>query len=103
MSEDELNTIIDNLKREITRKNRENDESLDRIDELEETIMRLEALIPEESNKKKSKKKQAADSKLAIELDEREKQIRDLKDKMGFLRKEKFQVQQELKQLNEKY
>ena len=99
MSEDELNTIIDNLKREITRKNRETDEFLDRIDELEETVMRLEALIPEENNKKKSKKKQATDSKLAIELDEREKQIRDLKNRMGFLRKEKFQVQQELKQL----
>jgi chromosome segregation ATPase len=99
MSEDELKTLVGNLKREIKRKDRETDELLDRIDELEETVMRLEALIPEESNNKKSKKKQATDSKLAIELDERVKQVRDLKDKMGLLRKEKMQVQRELEQL----
>ena len=56
--------------------------------------MRLKALIPEEDDKKK--KKQVSDSKLAIELDEREKQVRELKDKLGYLRKEKIQIQQEL-------
>ena len=61
--------------------------------------MRLEALIPEEHNKKKKKKKQLSDSKLAIELNEREKQIRELKNKMGNLRKDKVQIQQELEKL----
>jgi hypothetical protein len=90
MSEDELKASIDELKRELDHN------LLDRIEELEETIMRLDALIPEEDTKKKSKKKQAFDSKLAIELDEKDKQIRELKNSMGFLRKEKVQLQQEL-------
>ena len=96
MTEDELKTRIFSLEKEIERKSLENDENLDRIDELEETVMRLEALIPEEDDKKKKKKKQVSDSKLAIELDEREKQVRELKDKLGYLRKEKIQIQQEL-------
>jgi chromosome segregation ATPase len=96
MSEDELKASIDELKRELEKKDIENHNLLDRIEELEETIMRLDALIPEEDTKKKSKKKQAFDSKLAIELDEKDKQIRELKNSMGFLRKEKVQLQQEL-------
>lgn len=87
---------INKLKEELEKKDKENHNFLDRIEELEETVMRLEALIPEEDGKKKSKKKQAIDSKMAIELDEKDKQIRELKNSMGFLRKEKVQLQQEL-------
>jgi hypothetical protein len=57
--------------------------------------MRLELLIPDESNKKRKKSK---DSKSAILIEEKEKEIRDLKDKMGFLRKEKVQLQQKVEQ-----
>ncbi|UCD01502.1 MAG: hypothetical protein JSV23_00300 [Promethearchaeota archaeon] len=110
MSEDALKAQIDKLKLELEKKDREinklkeelekrykeNDTNLDRIEELEETIMRLEDLIPEEDGKKKNKKKQVIDSKLAIELDEKDKQIRELKNNMGFLRKEKVHLQQEL-------
>ena len=96
MSEDALKARIDELKTELEKKDIENHNLLDRIEELEETIMRLDALIPEEDTKKKSKKKQAFDSKMAIELDEKDKQIRELKNSMGFLRKEKVQLQQEL-------
>ena len=102
MTEDELRARISKLEKEVEKKERETDGFLDRIDELEETVMRLEALIPEEDNKKKSKKKQASDSKLAIELDERDKQIRELKNRMGFLRKEKIQLQQEVEKLKPK-
>ncbi|MFX1417825.1 MAG: hypothetical protein ACFE9N_02770 [Promethearchaeota archaeon] len=96
MSEDALKARINELKAELEKKNEENHNLLDRIDELEETIMRLEDLIPEDDSKKKSKKKRSEDSRLAIELDEKDKQIRELKNNMGFLRKEKLQLQQEL-------
>jgi len=96
MSEDALKARINDLKAELDNKDMEIHKLLDRIEELEDNIMRLEALIPEEDTKKKSRKQQALDSKMAIELDEKDRQIRLVKDKMGFLRKEKVQLQQEL-------
>ncbi len=99
MSEDTLKARINVLEAEIGKKDNEIHSLLDRIEEHEDTIMRLEALIPDEDNTKKSKKKQATDSKLAIELDEKDRQIRELKNKMGFLRKEKVQLQQKLERI----
>jgi len=99
MSENTLKARINGLEAEISKKDNENHNLLDRIEDLEDTIMRLEALIPDEDNKKKSKKKQATDSKLAIELDEKDRQIRELKNNMGFLRKEKVQLQQKLERI----
>ncbi|MFW9876883.1 MAG: hypothetical protein ACFFG0_27635 [Candidatus Thorarchaeota archaeon] len=99
MSENELKARINGLKLEIEKKDIEIHNLLDRIDELEETIMRLEDLIPEDDSKKKSKKKRSEDSRLAIEIDEKDKQIRELKNNMGFLRKEKLQLQQELERM----
>ncbi|MFX0034603.1 MAG: hypothetical protein ACFE9I_03045 [Candidatus Hermodarchaeota archaeon] len=99
MTEDALKARIRVLEEELERKNREINDLLDRIEEYEETIMRLEALIPEEDHKKKSKKQQAFDSKMAIQLDEKDKKIRELKNSMGFLRKEKVQLQQELQRI----
>jgi exonuclease SbcC len=96
MSEDALKARINDLKVELERKDMEIHNLLDRIEELEDNIMRLEDLIPEEDIKKKSRKQQAVDSKLAIELDEKDRQIRELKNSMGFLRKEKVQLQQKL-------
>ena len=81
------------------RKDEEINIYLDKIEELEDIIMRLEDLIPVEDVKKKSRKKKIMDSKLAIELDEKEKKFRELKDKMGFLRKENSQLRQELEQI----
>ncbi len=95
MSEDALKARINDLKVELDKKDKEIHNLLDRIEELEDNIMRLEALIPEEDVKKKSRKQQSSDSKLAIELDEKDRQIRELKNSMGFLRKEKVQLQQE--------
>lgn len=72
---------------------------LDKIEELEEIILRLEDLIPVEDVKKKSRKRKRMDSKLAFELDEKDKKFRDLKDKMGFLRKQNSQLRQELEKI----
>lgn len=82
--------------REFGNKSEEINAYLDRIEELEDTIVRLEALIPEEDDKNKSRKKKVMDSKLAIELDERNKKIRKLKDRIGFLIKENVQLRKEL-------
>jgi hypothetical protein len=81
------------------RKDEEINIYLDKIEELEEIIMRLEALIPEEDVKKKSRKRKMMDSKLAIELDGKDKKFRELKDKMGFLRKENSRLKQELEKI----
>ena len=81
------------------RKDEEINIYLDKIEELEDIIMRLEDLIPVEDIKKKSRKKKMMDSKLAIEFDEKEKKFRELKDKMGFLRKENSQLRQELEKI----
>ena len=83
----------------MMRKDEEINIYLDKIEELEEIIMRLEDLIPVEDIKKKSRKKKMMDSKLAIEFDEKEKKFRELKDKMGFLRKENSQLRQELEKI----
>jgi len=81
------------------RKDEEINIYLDKIEELEEIIMRLEDLIPVEDVKKKNRKRKRMDSKLAIELDEKDKKFRELKDRMGFLRKENSQLQQELEKI----
>lgn len=99
MTEDAFKARIRELEEELGGKDAEINAYLDRIGELEEIIMRLEALIPEEDEKKKSRKRKVWDSKLAIELDEKNKLIRKLKDEMGFLRKEKIQLQRELEEI----
>ena len=83
----------------MIRKDEEINIYLDKIEELEDIIMRLESLIPVEDIKKKSRKKKKMDSKLAFELDEKEKKFRELKDKMGFLRKENLQLRRELEKI----
>jgi len=81
------------------RKDEEINIYLDKIEELEEIIMRLEDLIPVDDIIKKSRKKRKMDSKLAIELDGKNKKLRELKDKMGFLRRENSQLRQELEKI----
>jgi chromosome segregation ATPase len=99
----EVNTEIDTLKKRIERLQTDLDKKdieiydyFGKVENLEDTIMKLELLIPEEDEDKKSKKQKKIDSKLTIQIDERDKQIRNLKDRMGFLRKEKTQLQQQL-------
>lgn len=93
---DALKKRINSLETDLNKKEHEIYKHLETIENLEDTIMKLESLIPEEDENKKSKKQKAAYSKLDLELEERDKTIRNLKDRMGFLRKEKVQLQQEL-------
>ena len=91
----ELEARIRELEDELSEKDNELIDYLYKLEQLEAEVKELQALAPEESGKKKSKKRQAVDSKLVLKLEEKDKDIRDLKDRMGFLRKEKVQLQQE--------
>ncbi|MCK4286256.1 MAG: hypothetical protein KAX18_08630, partial [Candidatus Lokiarchaeota archaeon] len=82
------------LELELENKGQEIEQLEDTIEELENTIMKLESFTLEEGTTKKSKKMQAAESKYAYYLEEKDKEIRELKNNMGFLRKEKVQLQQ---------
>ena len=89
MSEEALKNKIRELKLELD--NREEE-----IEVLEEKIMELESFIPEEGTTKKSKKIQALEAKHAYYLEEKDKEIREMKNNMGLLRKDKTQLQHEI-------
>lgn len=91
-----LNVKIDELEMELEDKDKELYEALDKIESLEDAVMRLEAMVPDDNGKKGKKK--TGDSKIMLELEDREREIRELKDKLGFLRKEKIQLQSEMEQ-----
>lgn len=98
MTEEEFRARIGELEVESDQKEHEIIQYLEKIEQLEDTIMRLELLIPDEEEKSNKKRKKSKDSKSAIRIEEKEKEIRELKDKMGFLRKEKVQLQQKVEQ-----
>ncbi|MHA2400300.1 MAG: hypothetical protein ACXADU_15610 [Promethearchaeota archaeon] len=99
MSEDALKEKIRELESELEKKERESHTYFDKIEQLEDMVMQLEAIIQEEDTGKKSKKRQAADVKLAYELAEKDKEIRELKNRMGHLRKDYSQIKQEYERL----
>ena len=99
MSEKALKSKISKLESQLNAKNKAIDEYLLTIEELEEKIMKLDALMIVEGVVETEKQaKQRIDSKLAMDLVEKDKQIRELKNKMGFLRKEKIKIQRDLEQ-----
>jgi chromosome segregation ATPase len=102
MSEDALRSKINELEKELEKKDLEIHEFLDKIEDLEDQIMRQDDLISDVTSGKKSKKLQAMDSKYALDLEEKDKQIRDLKDKLGFLRKENMELQRQIDNLTDK-
>jgi len=103
MSIEQLSNKVRELESKLNEKDLEIKNLKNTIDKLEDdieiredTIMELEALKElEEGATKKSKKIQAAESRFAYELEEKEKYIRDLKNSMGMLRKDYTQLQQE--------
>lgn len=95
ITEKALRAELGKLENELASKENEIIKYLQRIEDLEDSVMKLEALIPEEKDSKKKGKK-GSESKASLDLEEKDKQFRELKNKMGFLRKEKIQLQQEL-------
>ena len=82
---------IQELQSELDKKEIQINSQLDKIDGQEVEIMKYELMFDE--NAPKSKIKKAKEEKLNIEIDARDREIRELKDRMGFLRKEKINLQ----------
>lgn len=86
---------IDELKSELQSKNKEITNLLDKIENLEDTIMELEAILSRKSNDRN-------DALLKLQTKDLEKKNRELKDKMGFLRLENVRLKQELEKIKKK-
>ena len=96
----ELESKLNERDHKINQLKKTIDQLEDDVETREDTIMELEAIKElEEGATKKSKKIQAAESRFAYELEEKEKYIRDLKNSMGMLRKDYTQTQQEYEKL----
>lgn len=103
MSKDPRKDRSNQLEKDLDKKEQEILSLLDIIEELEDHIMHLEEeVIPSAVSTKKSKKMQAMDSIFTLEIEEKDKQFRQLKDKMGFLRKKNIELQQKLEKLTKK-
>ena len=89
--EETLLKKIQDLESELDKKEIQINFHLDKIDGLEVENMKYQEMFDENAPKKKIKK--AKEDKLNIELDAKDREIRELKDRMGFLRKEKIDLQ----------
>ncbi|MFX0071242.1 MAG: hypothetical protein ACFFAO_09145 [Candidatus Hermodarchaeota archaeon] len=100
MAENDLLKKIAELENDLTSKEGEIIKYIDRIEELEDIIMKLESVIPDNDsiNSKKILKK-AKEMKYEICIEEKDREIREIKNKMGFLRKEKNKIQRELERI----
>lgn len=98
MSED-LKVKVSELEKSLEKKEQELAQALDKVEDLEDNVLRLESLVPEGEPKESKKNGSSQDSKSAYDLEVKDKELRELKDKMGFLRKEKVQLQQELEKM----
>ena len=97
---DGLKDNINQIQAELNKRNNELVVNSQKVAVLEDEIIALRELLPDDSSKKKGKK--VKEMKLILELKAKDNEIRQLKDKMGFLRKEKIAVQKQLEKLKEK-
>ncbi|MBD3212028.1 MAG: hypothetical protein GF311_05400 [Candidatus Lokiarchaeota archaeon] len=98
MSDEALRARINDLENELKQKNTEINSYLDRIEDLESNVMKLEGLIQEAEAEGTFDPQKVQDTKLSIELKQKEREMRELKNKMGFLRKEKIDLQKKLEE-----
>ncbi|NHJ19918.1 MAG: hypothetical protein EAX91_03155 [Candidatus Lokiarchaeota archaeon] len=97
---DNLERRTRELEDELRKKENQLNTYLDKIEGLEVEIMKYEEMFDEKAPKSKMKK--AKEEKLNLELEAKDREIRELKDRMGFLRKEKIELQKKLDQENKK-
>jgi len=90
-NEEKLLRKIQDLQSELDKKEIQINSQLDKIEGQEVEIMKYELMFDE--NAPKSTIKKAKEEKLNIEIDAKGREIRELKDRMGFLRKEKIDLQ----------
>ena len=97
--EDNLKKKVNELQNHLKDKDEEISNLEDKVEQLEDEIMRYEEVVDEKTSKKKSKK--AKQSIYEIELEAKDREIRELKNRMGYLRKEKIDVQKELEEIKQ--
>ncbi|MFW9902119.1 MAG: hypothetical protein ACFFDY_12700 [Candidatus Thorarchaeota archaeon] len=85
------------LNLELDKKDQEIILYLDKIQDYEEELIKLNELISKTHSEENIEK--IIESKFKFELKEKETEIRDLKNRMGFLRQEKIIIQRELEEL----
>ncbi len=90
--------MTEELEKRIADLEQEVHDLYDDIETLQDEIMEKDAIISDLQTTKGSKKAtvKALKSQIALELEQKEKENRELKDKLGFLRKEKIELQREL-------
>ncbi len=91
---DNLEKKNSDLQLELIKMEEQLDTYLDKIEQFEVELMNYEVMFDENTSKKKLKK--ALEEKLKLELDAKNREIRELKDRMGFLRMEKIESQKKL-------
>ncbi len=96
MSNDTFKIQISKLENELREKEEEINNHLDRIEYLENNILQLEALIKEAESEGKIDSEKFQNTQLKIGLEEKEKEIRVLKNNLGFLRKENMSLKKEI-------
>jgi len=88
---------INELEIELEKKELEIHDLHDKIEHLEDNMMKYEEIDIEEVLAGKTKViDKLMKTKIAVQLNTMEKENRDLKDRLGFLRKEKLQIQKQL-------
>ena len=95
-----LKNQIRKLNLELDKKNQEINGYLEKIHDNEEELMELHELISKIPSQENIQK--IIESKFSFELKEKEREIRDLKNRMGFLRQEKITFQRELKEFKKR-
>ncbi|MFX1302898.1 MAG: hypothetical protein ACFFBV_12340 [Promethearchaeota archaeon] len=95
-----LKSQIHKLKLELDKKNQEINIYNEKIHDNEEELMKLHEFISKTPSQATFQK--IIETKYSFELKEKEREIRDLKNRMGFLRQEKNAFQRELEELKKR-
>ncbi|MBY8985840.1 MAG: hypothetical protein KGD65_12270 [Candidatus Lokiarchaeota archaeon] len=93
----QLKDLIHELKLELTQKNQKINDYIEIIQDNEEELMKLHELILK--NPSHENIQELIESKYIFDLKEKEREIRDLKNRMGFLRKERIAAQRDLEEI----
>lgn len=96
---EDLKEKSNQLQAELNKRNNEIVIFSQKIETLEDEIIALRELLSDSSSKKKGKK--VKETKLILDLEAKDSEIRQLKDRMGFLRKEKIDVQKQLEKFKD--
>ncbi|MBY9017252.1 MAG: hypothetical protein KGD66_00325 [Candidatus Lokiarchaeota archaeon] len=92
-----LQEQLNEQNKELNKKDNEIVLYLEKIHILEDEIIKLRELLPDEHSKKKGKK--VKETKLQLEIEAKDQEMRELKTRMSYLRIENINFQKELKKL----